>query len=246
MVTINSSTKFKKGYLISRYDFSSFDEIIQFILEDGSKISLFAAGTRKILSKNARNLREGCLIEIEYFEARSENKLSRLKKASIITEHFSNYLDLNKHWIHIINQYLEKKVDCSLSEFQLIELMYKKHADPFFKDKSIVVYLMLEIMKREGYNFNLDYCFLCGQEIVYGFSFKYQSVICKECSTKDAHVHKGDDFKNFISYLKNGNENIYRNPVSVMFFINLFYYLKDVLGINIKSLNNFFNKIKEV
>jgi recombinational DNA repair protein (RecF pathway) len=46
-------------------------------------MGLLSVGSKKIASKNARNLFVGSFIEFEIFAARTENKISRLKKATI-------------------------------------------------------------------------------------------------------------------------------------------------------------------
>jgi DNA repair protein RecO (recombination protein O) len=73
-----------RGYLIDKRDFAVFDEMITFITPHGKKYACLSKGSRKIESKNARNLFIGNLIEFEIFQARSEEKVSRLKKAVII------------------------------------------------------------------------------------------------------------------------------------------------------------------
>jgi DNA repair protein RecO (recombination protein O) len=70
-----------KGYLFKKINYGVFDEIISFISPNNHKYSCLSKGSKKIESKNGRNLFLGDFIEFEIFESRSEDKLNRLKKA---------------------------------------------------------------------------------------------------------------------------------------------------------------------
>ena len=80
-----------EGYLIGRYNYLEFDEILVFINKFGNKFTCIAKGTKKIQSKNARALQWGNFLQIELFHSSSTNKLSKLKKVTIL-----NNLDFKK------------------------------------------------------------------------------------------------------------------------------------------------------
>ena len=69
-----------RGYLVARQDYDIFDEILTFINEYGNRFIMFAPGTKRITSKNARALFFGNFLEIQFFYARNDTKLSKLKK----------------------------------------------------------------------------------------------------------------------------------------------------------------------
>jgi DNA repair protein RecO (recombination protein O) len=73
-----------KGYLISKINYGIFDEIITILTTEGTKCVCLSKGSRKIMSKNGRNLFLGSFVEAVIFRARHENKVSRLKKIMII------------------------------------------------------------------------------------------------------------------------------------------------------------------
>ena len=75
-----------KGYLINKVDYLLNDEIVTFITEDGAKLPCLSMGSRKISSKNGRNLFLGNYCEFEIFLARNAAKMSRLKKCQAITQ----------------------------------------------------------------------------------------------------------------------------------------------------------------
>jgi recombinational DNA repair protein (RecF pathway) len=68
-----------KGYLLARTPYRIFDEIITILTSNGARIALLALGTRKLQSKNARNLFFGHLLEFSFFAARTSKKVSKLK-----------------------------------------------------------------------------------------------------------------------------------------------------------------------
>lgn len=73
------------GFVIKKMDYSADDEIIS-ILSNHEVISLIALGTRKLKSKNRVALQIGNFVEIEYFRARLTNKLSKVKRATLLQQ----------------------------------------------------------------------------------------------------------------------------------------------------------------
>jgi DNA repair protein RecO (recombination protein O) len=73
-----------RGYVVNKYPFQVFDEIVTFLIENGRKIPCLSRGSRKIESKNARNLFIGSYVEFQIFQSRSDDKISRLKKSNTI------------------------------------------------------------------------------------------------------------------------------------------------------------------
>lgn len=70
------------------------DAIVQVYSKNGI-FSLLAKGVNKSESKNRVNLQIGSLVEIEYFQARLNNKMSLLKKATLISDiDYSNRFNL--------------------------------------------------------------------------------------------------------------------------------------------------------
>lgn len=73
------------GIIIKKINYDEFDEIVT-IYGPEHTFSFIAKGVRKMSSKNRIALQLGNYIEIIYFPARLNNKLSKLKKASIIAQ----------------------------------------------------------------------------------------------------------------------------------------------------------------
>lgn len=70
------SLTISNGYIIRLIDFQVFDQIVTILFEDGSKTSLISLGSKKINSKNARNLIIGNFNENEFFSARNKDRKS--------------------------------------------------------------------------------------------------------------------------------------------------------------------------
>ncbi|MBO6021806.1 recombination protein O N-terminal domain-containing protein [bacterium] len=68
------------GFIINISDYEIYDQILTLLLPNNLKLTLIALGTKKILSKNARNISLLNQVEAEVFLARNINKISKLKK----------------------------------------------------------------------------------------------------------------------------------------------------------------------
>ncbi|WP_416738040.1 DNA repair protein RecO [Mycoplasmopsis meleagridis] len=79
--------KIEKVILLEIFPYreNSNDAIIK-VMNNRKIFSLLARGINKAKSKNRANLQLGCLVEIEYFKARMSNRLSKLKRATLLTQ----------------------------------------------------------------------------------------------------------------------------------------------------------------
>ena len=68
-----------KGYIIANKDYQIFVNVKTFFGEDNRLYNLLSLVSRKKLSKNGRNMKVGSLIDFEFFKARLDTNLSRLK-----------------------------------------------------------------------------------------------------------------------------------------------------------------------
>ncbi len=140
-----------KGYLLSREDYDLFDEIITFINTYGLVFKCFSVGSRKISSKNARNLNYGDYLEFEFFY--SPNKLSRLKKVTTISHINEEYK--NRWSLSLINElYLQIKIN-NKKYFEI----YQNVIDMLLNnmnDYYIMIYICLNIIKMLNLPINID------------------------------------------------------------------------------------------
>jgi recombinational DNA repair protein (RecF pathway) len=73
-----------QGFLIKKIDYRIFDEIITILDKNGNRINCISLGSKKINSKNSRNLFIGSFNEFIIFRSSSEKRLSKLKKTTTI------------------------------------------------------------------------------------------------------------------------------------------------------------------
>lgn len=170
-----------KGYLLSREDYQDFDEIITFINEYGIKFKCYCLGTRKITSKNARNLDFGNFIEFEFYY--SQNKMSKLKKATVIT-----YLDQDKKFsycLNIINEYY-KQIDIENKKYFNL---YQKIIFYIISDLNeflIMVYLLMRFININGIKINFNNCAICNKSNnITNLEMQASGVICRFCAQQN-------------------------------------------------------------
>ena len=144
-----------KGYLINRMEYNVFDEIITIINEHNLKFNIYCAGTKKISSKNARNLDYGNYIEFEFFY--SSNNLSKLKKALIINE--MNIENKIKPSLALLNEYFYK------NDFKKAFSFYQKcilYMNMNLNDYILMLYMLVHFFKINGLNISFNTCNDCG------------------------------------------------------------------------------------
>jgi len=110
-----------KGYILHKQDYKVYDEIITILTTNGSKITCISLGSKKINSKNARNLFIGSLNEFEIFKSRNENSISRLKKSKVMVD---NGWDVEKKSsLQLLNYIILKTAYTSKSFFTFYDTM---------------------------------------------------------------------------------------------------------------------------
>lgn len=110
-----------KGYLVARRDYDVFDEILTFINEHGNRFVMFAPGTKRITSKNARALFFGNYLEIQFFHATNETKLSKLKKVIPLDQ--IDYKYENTYSMLILSELMSKVIDFNVEFYQFYQLI---------------------------------------------------------------------------------------------------------------------------
>ena len=97
------------GFIINISDYEIYDQILTLLLPNNLKLTLIALGTKKILSKNARNISLLNQVEAEVFLARNINKISKLKK--IISLYNFSWEDLTNKIFKIFLNYVNYQKD---------------------------------------------------------------------------------------------------------------------------------------
>ena len=179
-----------KGYLIDRHDFDVFDEILTFINEYGNKFTCFAAGTRRITSKNARSLIYGNYLEMEIFHSPNPNKLSRLKKVTTISSidfKYSNNLGLLT-----ISDLLSLTPKLNVKMYYL----YQEILADVLMDKDeymIACYAFLKYLKISKFKFEYKVCANCfNKHDLIAMSFERHGLICSNCMRFEHQMSKDE------------------------------------------------------
>lgn len=172
----------KKGYLISKFNYDVFDEVISFLTNEGELINCFSSGSRKINSKNGRNLFFGSFIEFEFFRKHS-SKLNKLKKAVAI-----RYVDSK-----IYNNITIKKINILISKFKFsknvrIYLLYQEILALIMLDKKdniIFNYFFIKFIGLLHPIVNEKKCLKCGSLNICAYSFSKCNFLCNLCFNED-------------------------------------------------------------
>lgn len=178
------------GYLVNRSDYLTFDEIITFINEHGNLFTNLALGTKKILSKNSRNMFYGCLSEFEFFCSKDiENRIGKLKKITLLENNIINsdripLIIFNK----IIFNYKLKGKKIFLKLKNLIENLFKYNSS---FDNVLIINLLLFIIEELGSKFTVDKCVFCENKKIFSLSFLNNGFVCK------IHFNSKRDIKYF-------------------------------------------------
>lgn len=225
------------GFLIYRQDFQLFDEIISFINEHGNIFSVIALGTKKILSKNSRNMFYGCLSEFMFFASRDiDNKLGKLKKVVIL----ENNIDISTRTpLLLLNSIIYKNKIKGISIYnELINLIRMlKEFDKEY-DNILIVNILIKVTKFLGIKLNLNGCSNCGNKNIYSFSNDEFGFVCKnhhydnyKISTSAIellYLIKNNKFKSALKYEQINQKIVLRILVDYINYhsgFNLYNYL---------------------
>lgn len=200
--------KIIKGIVISTQNYADFDQIVKIATSTGI-ISFIALGTLRATSKNRSSLNLGTLAEFEIFFARQEGKISKLKKAYLIKE-LNTTQNIGIQLWKIISQltftsnYLPKLFS------SLEQALLKWNSENY---QAIIVYLLIQWIKLQGFITNFHKCYFCGtnQNLV-NFDFekgmqclKHENNLLHKAIKKDALA---------IFYWSNFSLSIFLNQIN--------------------------------
>jgi len=142
-----------KGYILHKQDYKVYDEIITFLGSNGIKYTCISLGSKKINSKNARNLFIGSLNEFEFFKSRNENSISRLKKSKCIVD---NGWDIEKNsCLQLLNYIILKTVYTSKSFYTFYSSLLKYIIDNK-DDEETKMYILQKFCELVGIEIDSD------------------------------------------------------------------------------------------
>ena len=203
------------GYLIHSKDFNLYDQILTYITEDGFIKTFYALGVKKINSKNARSIKIGNFVEIEFFNS---SKISKIKKICNINEYdfkkCKNLALLIMNAIIYFQKYIDKNVYYMYKEF--LVLILREYNEYFL---SIII-----ITKFTHYSYKYFSKF---KTINY---YYYDNLINKN----SLKLNKSE-----LDFLK----NIYDEDITISNLYNLYRSTIDFINLFKKIYNAFKNQI---
>lgn len=171
-----------KGYLIVKQDFETFDEIITFINEFGNKFVALAKGTRKIQSKNGRNLIEGNYCEFQFFLARDMNKVSRLMKAHVIRSiEWPNY----RQSLVTLNSLANQLIYPDKKNYKFYDSLLPLVSTKTMSDMQAELIVLAQYCKLTGIDIHVKDCVVCHKHHIKTISFKRHGLICGQCAQNE-------------------------------------------------------------
>ncbi len=216
-----------KGYIIAIKDYRLFDNVITFFGEDNRVYNLLSLGSRKILSKNGRNMKVGALIDFEFFKARFDTNLSRLKKLTIVND--VPWETANIDIIESLNEFLKKgNNNFKFTTYQKIMKMISENRDMLF----ISLFCLFEIIKSIGLRFELNGCSICNYNKIKTTSIRFQGFLCEQCSRENSeYIYDTDVNKIFYFLSKKYYKKIFKikksdRLIAIAFlktFINIYH-----------------------
>ncbi len=224
----------EKCFLIDEHDYETFDSIIKVLTNKNEVVSILALGTKKILSKNGRNLKYGSLLEVEYFKARSQDSLSKLKK--IKTEE-DNQIDYKTSLpLIVLNWYISSK-----NQKQFNFNFYKTIIDKLkqYDEQTMLIYVLYSMIKDHGHMIHLESCRLCNSKRIKTISISKQGYLCESCAIKsNEYIHSTEFNKIFICLAKEQLDEIqdFNEKEALTKFLksylyhNCGIYIYDILG----------------
>ena len=166
------------GYLINKIDYQVFDEVLTILGEDGNKYACLSLGSRKIMSKNSRNLFYGAKTEFQFFEARNEQKVSRFKKAVLLEE--MNWDLQSDTKLFLLNE-IVTYIAASNTLFSFYETKLKQIKSPSEDDQTFILKLLTEFCSYIGISLHVNSCVRCNSKILSTISFKHSGMLCEDC-----------------------------------------------------------------
>ena len=228
------------GIVLSIVPYQDNDNIIEVFLENNKKLVLFAPGTRKLESKNRQSLIIGNIVELSYFKARLDNKMSRLKSVDSI----KTFIPTDEHKYGFI-----KRITNILKEYE-----FNKQNDIIFKNYNLFIdalinkkdwhnlYLLLmsNVIFDSNNHFKFNKCAVCElNKVIKSFSLREGGVLCeKHSKPNDVIINK--NLLIYLYFLLTNNyehlQTIKINESDINKVVNIMNeYFREILGLYTKA-----------
>lgn len=229
-----------KGYLLTKVDYQFFDEIITFLSDKGNVFTCLSRGSKKISSKNARNLIYFSLIEFEFFNSRQPNSIGKLMRAKKVENTLSNvsYISatIENASLLFVNEMICKLKISGLPLFSFYSYLIKIK-EKFTDNYILIIYSLISLVKILGWKIFLDKCAICSKLKIFNFSAKANGFVCMNCNSEyftcNKNIIKILFYVHKKEYMKASafNNEVKKDAINVLLH---FYY--ESLSINLYSL----------
>lgn len=226
------------GYLVKKIDHKTFDEVLIFLTKEGKKVLCLSLGSKKIMSKNGRNIFYGEPLEIEYFAARYTDKMSKLKKVTSLGSLDWNIQSNLK--LIVLNEFVEY-IGESAKLFKFYEEKIQQIREAKEDEITFILKAIREFCTLIGINLEVNRCVACSSNILKTISFKHNGMLCSECAKK-LFVKSEDIRVSKLFYFLFNNKFDQINSYYDLFpyaIKRLKKYIYDVSGINLLSLKDY-------
>ncbi len=169
-----------RGYLIDIKEYATFDHIITFINEYGNKFTCISLGSRKIASKNRNSIQLGNLNEFEFFLARDENKISKLKRSVLLEQSIWPNHNLPFYLLNDVVNKLEPNIKVFEFYKEFINILNNKQS--VYDDDIIILLMLKEVTNLSGIAPVLSECVICKSKKISSISFEQKGLMCSNCS----------------------------------------------------------------
>ena len=230
------SAQIIKGYIVKRTNYQLNDEIITILNENGQLIPFISLGSRKITSKNGRNLFLGNYCEFEVFMARIENKLSRLKKCHAITQ--VDWRLANIEPFNLLCECITKTNTTGKINFIFWSKIFNLILRNEYSFKQLNLIIMQKFCILNGIDLEVNKCIVCGSKILKTISFKKHGMVCNiHYNPKIEKSYSLEETKLFHYLFNNEYKKTNTFALNFNFAIKLLKeYIDTNLGIKLDSL----------
>lgn len=212
-----------ESIIIKEDDYQEFDKILK-VMTSNKIFTVIALGVRKSFSKNRNGIILGSYSELEIFEARLNNKISKLKKAHLI-KNFDILNEENNLIVKELFTYLnkiEKNTQMVFNAYLECLNEYGKGYNYFIK-----TYIVSKILRPLGLKVNFEACYECkSNKNLANFSFFEGGFSCKNHAKKilETNLLRSYYFLNisFKKYLDNTS-----SEKNALIFQNLKNYIDE-------------------
>ncbi|WP_027121898.1 DNA repair protein RecO [[Mycoplasma] imitans] len=198
----------KKGYIIDYFDHGENDQIIKVLFDENKILNLISVGSKKLLSKNGRYITLGSLHDFEFFQSRSLERLSKLKKIHKIDTKDATISESLP--MVIMHHYLNKKSgELDNNFFAFYDDVINYVIEQKYSDQVIIIYILLHIIHLEGIAFQFVNCGICHSKQIITISFKNMYGLCEKCAYEQHEFLYDKKFMRNIFWL------IYKNDYEI-------------------------------